>query len=806
MKLISLKLENFRQHKSTHLEFRDGMTAIVGANGTGKSTIVEAIRYALFGAVRGNLKDVKFYWAGRNRTRVTLVFEVAGRRWEAMRGDGDASLTLLDGDQRQTVVTGIRDTQARIERLLRLNDEQFTNSFCALQKGLSFLTFASNRKRQDEVGRMLGYERVRLAAALAGERRKLRDAELKVLQEGLGNPELLKADLEDAKKERTARQSELKDALTQLAQTEKVLAAAAEPAQRAEAWIKLEAERQEVSAQGRVLANTAARDEEEVKKRETESNEAAKLKPEAERYEACEQRVQSLKLDEQRHLSHLAALKSATEAEGRLKEAEAALASLPRSDENAIRKAVAEATARVATARNIQLRAMADWERAKSDARAALTKAETEAKAATKRLAEADELVKQGKCPQCGQTIGADFRTALEALESGAKAAAQAAEEAKAAFASLQGAPPALVSANEELRAAEVHHTACQAASEAAQKQHAAVVQATTRVEGLRDALTKARQAAETTRVAFDPSALEQAQADLGKLRPARDRYFRVKDASQLMAQAKERLQKTQSAFEALRQRAGDLDRRMSELGFGNRDEADAARQGLQRAESELKVAQAQKQMADQAVKAAEDRRARIQRQIEELEARRARIAETQMESNLFRHVGREMDTLREALNARIRPDLEARASELINHLTNERYSTIKLDEDFNATIVEADGTSKAVISGGEEDIVALALRLALSELIQQNHGMPMSLLILDEVYGSLDTERRQSVMDQLTALKSRFEQIIVISHIEETNQVADHTLFLSRDEVDRHTVVKDAPDAMPTILDLAVE
>ena len=69
-----------------------------------------------------------------------------------------------------------------------------------------------------------------------------------------------------------------------------------------------------------------------------------------------------------------------------------------------------------------------------------------------------------------------------------------------------------------------------------------------------------------------------------------------------------------------------------------------------------------------------------------------------------------------------------------------------------------------------------------------------MMLLVLDEVFGSLDVERRQSVLDRLASLKGRFRQILVISHIEEINQVADQALFLSRDSQTRSTVVSDAP------------
>ena len=160
----------------------------------------------------------------------------------------------------------------------------------------------------------------------------------------------------------------------------------------------------------------------------------------------------------------------------------------------------------------------------------------------------------------------------------------------------------------------------------------------------------------------------------------------------------------------------------------------------------------------------------------------------------------RELRALREALNRSIGPDLSARASENLNLLTNGRYTQLDLDKNFEPTVVE-EGVRKDVISGGEEDVVALALRLALSELIQERNGRPMSLLVLDEVFGGLDTERRHSVMERLAALKGRFRQILVISHIEDINQVADQAIFLRRNPETRATAVSDAPIESAAVL-----
>jgi exonuclease SbcC len=53
---------------------------------------------------------------------------------------------------------------------------------------------------------------------------------------------------------------------------------------------------------------------------------------------------------------------------------------------------------------------------------------------------------------------------------------------------------------------------------------------------------------------------------------------------------------------------------------------------------------------------------------------------------------------------------------------------------------------------------------------------------VLDEIFGSLDEERRQAVLDLLRALGDRFPQVILISHIEGMRDAVDRLLRVSYD------------------------
>ena len=132
-------------------------------------------------------------------------------------------------------------------------------------------------------------------------------------------------------------------------------------------------------------------------------------------------------------------------------------------------------------------------------------------------------------------------------------------------------------------------------------------------------------------------------------------------------------------------------------------------------------------------------------------------------------------------------------ASGFLRDLTNGRYTDLELDEDYGATILD-DGDPKAVISGGEEDVANLALRLAISQMIAERAGQPLSLLILDEIFGSLDEDRRAAVVDLLRSLADRFPQVILITHIDSVREGFDRVVRVGLDLARGVATVCDEP------------
>jgi len=204
------------------------------------------------------------------------------------------------------------------------------------------------------------------------------------------------------------------------------------------------------------------------------------------------------------------------------------------------------------------------------------------------------------------------------------------------------------------------------------------------------------------------------------------------------------------------------------------RERYDAAERAVRDAELELSTVRGDVRAAEQLVEVAE-------RRLAERSARAARLVELKTELRLHDELDRAFGDIRTDLNAHMRPELSEIASAFLAELTNGRYHELELDEEYQILVME-DGLAKPVISGGEEDVANLVLRLAISQMVAERAGQPLSLLVLDEVFASLDEERREHVLALLRHLGDRFPQVVILTHVEAMRAGVDRSLRVSFD------------------------
>ena len=130
-------------------------------------------------------------------------------------------------------------------------------------------------------------------------------------------------------------------------------------------------------------------------------------------------------------------------------------------------------------------------------------------------------------------------------------------------------------------------------------------------------------------------------------------------------------------------------------------------------------------------------------------------------------------------------PQLEADSNELLGRLTENRmFLKLQLlegrrdsrtglpSEELDIKIADEVGTrSYETFSGGEAFRINFALRIALSKLLARRSGAPLPILFIDEGFGSQDSAGQERLTESIRSIQDDFQKIIVITHIEQIKE-----------------------------------
>jgi exonuclease SbcC len=703
MKLRSLSMQLFRQHVDSEVTFPDGLVGIIGSNGSGKTTIVEAVGFGLFGsrALRGKVEEVRTRTAptktGRGRRdsemRVTLLIEHDATVYRIERSLNDAALYV--GGEGNPVAEGNRDVSARISGLIGMSYEEFVATYCTEQKGLEFLSGKKGAtEREKFIIRILGYDRLEDLQELLRSDRKEKRAMLQGYEASVGSREELVLRFEQEEKQFLAVRDKHDQALQALTKAEAEFGVLRERMQKLE----------------------------ELKVRYSKENEGVR---------AIQVRLEE-RLKRSQSLSD-----SLIVAQDELARSLKPLAG-ERSLEEVVRETTRESTLAKekieAVSRELQAQEVA-W-------RGEISKIQAEREAVSRQVEQLEQKVKKisaldagGECPTCSQPLGETF---------------------DAVHTHVVHERDVLVARVEQLRAIELK-----------------ALQLPAQLGDKRESLQQTQKAYE--RLQAKAVELQQCQQLQHKLQAMQADQkvleIDIKSAHENLERAQHKLREFNFVEEEYLKEKGAHD----------------AAQRL------VEVARLQRVRLEGEVNTHAALVARSKVDIERFDDRQAELEKIRREVRVFDECDRIVTDFRKFVNASIRPRMAELASEYLTDLTDGRYSAVELGEDFTPTVVE-DGEAKRVISGGEEDILNLCMRVALSHMLAERAGQNFSLLMLDEVFGSLDEGRRSNVLALLEKLRRRFEQIIIITHLDDIKDGVQHLIQVDYDEGEGSALVVDSP------------
>ena len=786
---LELSLEGFKSYRELETFSFEGrmLFGIVGPTGSGKSTILEALIFALYGKTPRQERDTKKLINSQSEfARVRLLFESDGQVWEVIRvirRRGSSQTLLQRPGVAGTGVSGDRPTNDKIVEILGLDFQAFCASVSLPQGEFDRFLNAKPSDRSSTLKGIFRLDRVDLMREMAKGRRSTIDGQLLILRSEL-----------DSLPEGPAALETLEEMRADASRAVEEIDAALPLATRAAQEIERSAERiAELDARSNQVRSALARlPDEDLLRALTDEQEVA-----AERHQACEaalvRAMSALSTAEQ----ELASVAKQTGGHVWFMAGEAAVAesrrlSLEDSKLQAEKDRLQADASRASAAARALKTDLGLLELAADQARAALEQHKKTHSAHVLRL----DLEPGAKCPVCEQPVvklpAADQVPALEAAQEQVSVAEQA---LRASRSRLEAVEKDLALHEERLRMTTGRLEACRGDLAEATQRLASLLgpvagdpaseierrrrlmeDAEASVKEARDARTVADQQERAARRSLDEvtwklhehsNTLSNIAGVIGeaislseeglwgaskRLAEAADRM--VDELEEKLASVKEGAASARVAIRSFRER------------FGARGD-----EGIHDVVVRLKADVSALEARIEEVRAALAKRAEIETQVIDLQQQKALYDRVVYDFTDAKFTAYLLDEQRRLLS-RIGSE---KFRELTGHYT--------FDEEGNFDIVDQrTGLSRTpdTLSGGETFLASLSLALALAEAVAMEGGR-LGCFFLDEGFGSLDAASLDLALEGIEALATPGRVIGLISHVAGMQARLDDLIVLER-------------------------
>jgi len=838
---LKLRISGFLSYREpVELDFTTfDLACISGPNGAGKSSLLDAITWSLFGQARK--RDDSVVNLGSETAEVVFTFQYEENSYRVIRRLPRGKGTVLefqtqDGDEwRVLSERALRDTQTRIEQVLRLDYDTFVNAAFFLQGKADQFAQQTASKRKEVLGSILGLEAWETYRTRTAEKRKTVEGEVDNIDGRVAEIDNELAE-EPQRKSRLAESEGKLDGLNAALNSQQTVVDALkkEDALR-ETQRKtvdmlagtLERSKTQLSGlQNRLSAKQADRDAysdlidraEEVETAyqawQQAREELARMDEIAGQFREQEELrrplLEAIAVEKARLEQEAAALRDQGSRIGE----QASLVSDLQAEIDAAGKALGAAESDLAMREEIEKRITSAREK-----QAAL-KAENqtlkvqmdELKARIDQLSETDGAV----CPLCGQDLSEEHRrSTLAGLEKDGKSQGDRYRDNQAEIKSLA----------ELISGDEADFSKYTDAEQARMTASTRVTQLTERLEGLQkqseewkatgegrlaeivECLEKESYAEEIREelatideklaiLGYDGTAHDSArQAEL-RGRSAEEEFRNLESARSALKPIEDEISSLESDMEKqgaeINTQQADYDQASAQLAVleESAPDVDAAYGELLRLQEEVNQLTQEVGAARQLVNVLDDLRERKANLASEREEKQRLIGRYKTLERAFGKNGVPALLIEQAL-----PQIETRANELLDRLsdgqmsirfvTQAEYRDKKRDdlkETLDIQISDGAGVRDyEMYSGGEAFRVNFAVRLALSEILAQRKGARLQTLVIDEGFGSQDLQGRQRLIEAINLVKSDFAMILVITHLDELKDV-----FPTRIEVEK--------------------
>lgn len=830
---LILRLRNFMSYgdRTATLDFDTFHVAcLCGENGHGKSALLDAITWALWGRSRARSED-DLVQLGKQDMEVELHFALGDTRYCVLRkrtlrtsGKRRIAVPTLElqvetGDgYRPLTEESVGATQAQIQRILRVDYETFINSAFIVQGRADEFTVKSPAERKRILADLLGLERYAVLEEKAREQSRRCHQEWQLVQS-------IVAEIDAELSQRPAHETELIAAQGRIELAEERRKAADAELER---WRAEQRAGESRAAQLDDLRRRRAQDQQECRKLEValvndraELVRLEQLVGRAVEVEAKCVRLAALQKEDD-VLSRRAAelLELTTEQQALEREIararEELVAELARAEAEAARLqtlgAQADALDRQVEAAEADLGALTVLEAERERQREAAQVCEVEIRGlqdANGRLrTEMNELKERldllaragASCPICLGKLTPSGRDQLEArFEAEGKAKADEFRRNAARLKEIEQRRGEGEHALSELAKRLATRAAIEGRCATLRRQRdeawtaaGAMVQATERVAELNGQLQQGaflpeaksaleRLAKRIASMGYDRAEHARLRAEIGELRPYESMRAEVAAAQNAIEPTRDRVARTEELLTSRRAAVATADEQILCLQAEVAAMAEVERH-LREANVALDAAVGEKNAALTALGIAQQRLNHCDQLVEQRRERTAAAAKAAEDKEIYDELALAFG--RKGIQAMIIenaiPEIEQEANELLGRLTDGQLSLAfetqreaktgdAIIETLDIKISDAYGTRDyGMYSGGEAFRVDFAIRIALSKLLARRAGAQLQLLVIDEGFGTQDATGRERLVEAINTVSSDFEKILVVTHIQE--------------------------------------
>jgi len=774
MQLISLDITNFRVIKKAHLNFPDKVIGLIGPNGAGKSSIIEAIAWALYGnqVARSGKEEIKATYASNEEDcQISLEFSVNDEKYKVVRrliGKNErAEVELFRGEDSESV--GVKETKTYIGQLLGLDWRGFLSSFLARQQELNALSDLQPSKRRDHIAGMLGIERLDKAIQKVKE-------DTRIYQEKVA---LLTHQLEERK--RVAQQIEiLSEKITNLDEPVEILKKDYKELsskfkeiykayeiiqQKQNRWVEYKVRK---DAEEKTLGNLLAQQKKLIKEKQKLLN--AKSESDKLTIQLIELPTIKKKLEQLRESKNSVVRRNqlTEQKQELLNEQENFRSTLRKTEEKFVlienkwqtfdvnlEQLFQNEQQKLEQARN-------DYSRLKSEKNSLLK----EINKLKKQLGDISQLGPDSVCDRCLRPFGKDYhqikehlKKELQKLEDDIKQKENELTNRKEAGKNIKLNVDALEKKIKERYQLQLEREGFKKDRTHLQQQIETHKKKVNQINGQLERYKDLRydsQEFEALNVKYDE--LEKLQQKYNRIKGSLDRLLVVEEN---LIEFKDKIVSTQNNIDKYGKEIKKIDFKEEDFNKTKNSYLQIQNEMEESKDKYLSVLK-EKELTEKELEGKREQLNNFQKTEKELEQYRTDHFYGEKLSYL-------LTDFRKDLIASIRPSLAELSSQLFEEMTDGKYNLVELDENYNLKIMDSGAYFNVErFSGGEKDLANLCLRLAISLALTESAGLNRSFVILDEVFGSQDNNRKELILKALAKLKNRFPQILLVSHVED--------------------------------------